>query len=604
MIRLSRETTAFFLFTSIIWVFAGCPEGDLLRNQNRLDDAADAYTSCLERHPNHPGVLHNLGVSLIETGRHAQAIPYLQRALALAPSISQTHAALSQALLAARNCPEATHALAAAVRTAHSSSAAGVSANSQAMASWLFDTIASCPWVLSETSMHHTERSGRVSSANVPVKSMMVSGEDVLAAAVGWHKHLARYQLWLRVGEYAINADACHWALRAFTTAERLGKDSSVHDAASVQGSITNFNHNMGDDALFGSAICHQRAGNERAAWQTYLHAAHRGGVRRTLSLMAAYMSMLRDGEWSGAWDRDSSSTPSSRNSSHVSSPRGQSLFDRVQSMLTHQVLTRYLPDALGPNWHDFFVGNSRTEIGIATRGNPPAIGTSFVQRPDALLQPHEALALQLPHAAMHALTYTHAHAHAHTDSKSPPKYARKAGAQKLARTILTVGYASSDLNAHATSHLLKGAFALHNATRVHAVCFSLADKPAPGAADTDSLRDDDRVRTNEDVGQTDIVTGVGQTDIVTGVRAREWQQDIARSCEIIDIGGSADAASGARMVESRGVHVLCELCAYVYTDEVDEVVYVCLCGQCVFDKRLMRCFCIFLSKIEYLMYV
>lgn len=78
----------------------------------------------------------------------------------------------------------------------------------------------------------------------------------------------------------------------------------------------------------------------------------------------------------------------------------------------------------------------------------------------------------------------------------APP---RRAGS--MAGKALVLGYLSSDFTAHATTHLLKGVFALHDLRRVGSVCLDLhhaASVVVPTAAASSSAKGDGSAWHNE----------------------------------------------------------------------------------------------------------
>jgi len=73
----------------------------------RLADAAAAYRVILEAYPGHPGVLHNLGVILAQTGDPAAALDRFDRALAAKPDYAEAHMNRAGALRALGRFDEA-----------------------------------------------------------------------------------------------------------------------------------------------------------------------------------------------------------------------------------------------------------------------------------------------------------------------------------------------------------------------------------------------------------------------------------------------------------------------------------------------------------------
>ena len=75
---------------------------DELARVQWFDHAALHYRRYLERHPDEPPALANLGATLVASGVDAEAIPVLERAVTLAPDIGLAHFVLATALFDAR----------------------------------------------------------------------------------------------------------------------------------------------------------------------------------------------------------------------------------------------------------------------------------------------------------------------------------------------------------------------------------------------------------------------------------------------------------------------------------------------------------------------
>jgi hypothetical protein len=107
-------------------------------------------------------------------------------------------------------------------------------------------------------------------------------------------------------------------------------------------------------------------------------------------------------------------------------------------------------------------------------------------------MQPHEALLLGLEPSVFLALSTAYSNGMTHHLPTPPPLHSADGGGGARGgmsrsggeggRGVVLVGYLSSDFTAHATTHLLKGVFALHNSQqpgrekqKVHAVCLDLA---------------------------------------------------------------------------------------------------------------------------------
>ena len=70
----------------------------LLHQAGKIDEAAAIYATILQSRPDQFECLHYLGVAHIQRGRHAQALPLLERALALVAGDASLHANLGLAL--------------------------------------------------------------------------------------------------------------------------------------------------------------------------------------------------------------------------------------------------------------------------------------------------------------------------------------------------------------------------------------------------------------------------------------------------------------------------------------------------------------------------
>ena len=131
-----------------------------------------------------------------------------------------------------------------------------------------------------------------------------------------------------------------------------------------------------------------------------------------------------------------------------------------------------------------------------------------------ALVQPHELLLVDVGGDLFLSLSAAYARALASGAPTPPLPPSAGVGPPQLAAEgamgPLVLGYVSSDFTAHATSHLIKGLFALHDAKAISAVCLDLA--PPSSANDK----------------------GQGQ----------EWFQEIARHCRMLPLHGAVDHAA------------------------------------------------------------
>lgn len=131
-----------------------------------------------------------------------------------------------------------------------------------------------------------------------------------------------------------------------------------------------------------------------------------------------------------------------------------------------------------------------------------------------ALVQPHELLLVDVGGDLFLSLSAAYARALASGAPTPPLPPSAGVGPPQLAAEgamgPLVLGYVSSDFTAHATSHLIKGVFALHDAKAISAVCLDLAP-PSSG----------------HDKGQ-----------------GQEWFQEIARHCRMLPLHGAVDHAA------------------------------------------------------------
>ena len=155
-----------------------------------------------------------------------------------------------------------------------------------------------------------------------------------------------------------------------------------------------------------------------------------------------------------------------------------------------------------------------------------------------ALVQPHELLLLDVGGELFRTLSS--AYAHALTSGLPPPPAhssrdleveARGGGA--AGRGAVVVGYLSSDFTAHATTHLLKGVFALHDVRKVVPVCLDLAGG------------------------------GVGSKG-----SGSAWHSEVAQACRVVGVPAHTGAA--ASVIRSQHVHVLIDLNGWTAGQRVD----------------------------------
>ena len=89
--------------------------------EHRYDDAVSAYREMLNAHPDEPELLANLGIALAMAGHEAEAVPPLERALALNPKLTNARMFLGSSYLAIDQPDKAVAALKAALSAQPSS---------------------------------------------------------------------------------------------------------------------------------------------------------------------------------------------------------------------------------------------------------------------------------------------------------------------------------------------------------------------------------------------------------------------------------------------------------------------------------------------------
>ena len=106
----------------------GFKQAVYLHRAGRLGEAEQFYRQILTTAPNHSDSLHMLGVLALQTARHAEALYYLEQAIARQPTVAIYHvnranalrasgdlaaavAACKEALRLKRNCAEASQTL-------------------------------------------------------------------------------------------------------------------------------------------------------------------------------------------------------------------------------------------------------------------------------------------------------------------------------------------------------------------------------------------------------------------------------------------------------------------------------------------------------------
>ena len=87
-----------------------------LHRAGRLAEAEQCYRQILTTAPNHSDSLHMLGVLALQTGRHAEALYYLEQAIARQPTVAIYHVNRANALRASGDLAAAVAACKEALR--------------------------------------------------------------------------------------------------------------------------------------------------------------------------------------------------------------------------------------------------------------------------------------------------------------------------------------------------------------------------------------------------------------------------------------------------------------------------------------------------------
>jgi tetratricopeptide (TPR) repeat protein len=82
----------------------------------QYDEAETVYRELVEEQPGYVPVLHNLGALMVQRGRHSEALPVLDRAIALAPASANIRSAHAAACIGLGKFEEALHGFSSAIR--------------------------------------------------------------------------------------------------------------------------------------------------------------------------------------------------------------------------------------------------------------------------------------------------------------------------------------------------------------------------------------------------------------------------------------------------------------------------------------------------------
>lgn len=282
---------------------------------------------------------------------------------------------------------------------------------------------------------------------------------DMLADAVPCMADVANWQLWLKLGTVALHLQRFHEATLAFRTCIRLGGAGNRGDE---------------DDCHFGAAICASQNMQHVASASLFEGASRRQpSPRHALALVGAFLQHAKAFSWG----------------------------EVGQERSVHHQRREQLVKALGHSYLTLF-----------SKGGIP---------PWALVQPHELLLLDVGGQLFRSLAAAYAAGLAGRDTpKVQAPLHLPLGAQASGMPMV-VGYVSSDFSAHATTHLLKGVFALHDKRSISAVCLDL---------------------------QGGVLDGAG----------REWHVQVGRDCRLRPVTGSSE--EGAAVIRNEGVQVLVDL--------------------------------------------
>lgn len=235
----------------------------------------------------------------------------------------------------------------------------------------------------------------------------------------------------MQIGGLALNSKQFSLALRSFQTANRLSAGSEQ------------------EDSTFGIAMCLAQDNKLVDAAVKYELVFLKQGPRSGLAGMAALVNRARAGFWPG--------------------------FEQRAERLLHAIVNWYLPS----------ITRGRQLGQVVSGGTREAASTIAFDavHPWSCIQPHEALILPMSNGVFRALSAVHAQSQAVMSGSLesiPPQAPGPVNNKKF-----TLAYMSSDFKAHATSHLLKGAFSRHNKTMNSVHCFSVAESDMVGDDDS-----------------------------------------------------------------------------------------------------------------------
>jgi hypothetical protein len=288
---------------------------------------------------------------------------------------------------------------------------------------------------------------------------------------------------WIRLGSVALKFHNHLQCLRAFLTAHRLGAP--------------------GDDALFGAGICAGSLGKQLDAMSLFEAAAIRGGPRRPLAALAAFLNSLRGGYWKNMKER-----------------RRQVLFSLWNQYLP-AIISEFDVEML---WKNEYGSSKRyqrvnTSAGGGSNANYRFESISVWN----LIQPHETLVMDFSPDLFLSISAIYAH----SQFSLNPYFASTPFDRALwKKSQIVIAYVSSDFTAHATSHLLKGAFAYHDSSKYTVHCISLDLEKHPRASHSDE----------------------------------PWHELIRKNCNVSFISPSVSAREGATFVQELHVVVLINL--------------------------------------------
>ncbi|EKX45372.1 hypothetical protein GUITHDRAFT_163259 [Guillardia theta CCMP2712] len=267
--------------------------------------------------------------------------------------------------------------------------------------------------------------------------SLFVQGSDIRHTSLndmarilfaGPSALLTRQEVWNRLGGLLLGIGECEGAIRCFKVAWRLGARN--------------------DDPFFGAAICSNKQGMHDQAARLFYLASRMKTSRRPLCLLGSFVNAARMARWELLL-------------SHA---------EALASYMSKQYISRILPSHLC----ETTMARKDVDSLLFSCCDFSGVGVG------SLLQPHEYLLLnpQLCDFLTASIIYSRGQTgHLKSDRLLEEVHEGRRRAKQGKRLVL--GYFSSDFAAHATSHLLKGSFPLHDKGKVSLRCLNLGHSNA-----------------------------------------------------------------------------------------------------------------------------